>query len=71
MKHTHTVSQDYRYRWSKLPEGQYDLYEGDKVELIDAPVIGSLTVLKEDGTKVSIAGFYGYILKRLNSTQSA
>lgn len=64
MKHTHTISQNYRGRWSELPEGQYDLHKSDKVELIDAPVIGSLTVLKEDNTRVSIAGFSGYILEK-------
>lgn len=64
--HTHTISQNYRSRWSELPEDQYDLHEGDKVELIDAPIIGSLTVKKEDGTRASIAGFSGYILKRIN-----
>jgi hypothetical protein len=57
------VSQDYRDRWSELPAGENDLSKGDIVDIIDNPGIGSITVRKEDGTEVGVAGFSGYILK--------
>lgn len=65
MNNPHIVTQDYRHRWSELPEGEFDLHANDRVDLIDHPAFGSLTVVKEDGTKVSIAGFSGYILKKI------
>lgn len=67
MQNQHVVSQNYRSRWSELPEGQYDLLQNNVVDLIDAPVVGSLTIKKQDGTLVSIAGFSGYILKKISN----
>jgi len=62
---THYVSHSYRDRWSELPEGQNDLEANEKVILISVPAIGSITVEKENGERKSIAGFSGYILKKL------
>jgi hypothetical protein len=62
-----TISQNYRGRWSELPEGQYDLVEGEEVEMIHAPEIGSIQVKRSNGEIVFIAGFSGYILKPVTS----
>lgn len=71
MKNPHRVSQNYRSRWSELPEGEFDLHENDVVDLVHNPGIGSLIVVKEDGTRVSIAGFSGYILKPIQQAKQA
>jgi hypothetical protein len=65
MNNPHLVTQNYRDRWSELPEGEFELHKGDVVDLINNPGISSLTVQKEDGTKVYVAGFSGYILKKM------
>lgn len=64
-KPDHIVTQDYRDRWSELPDGEYDLHKGEKVQLIYNSGIGSLTVKTASGEKKSIAGFSGNILQRL------
>lgn len=63
MNNPHLVTKDYRDRWSELPEGQHDLKQGETVDVISVPSIGSIHVKKEDGTSVYVAGFSGYILK--------
>lgn len=63
---THTISMDYRDRWSTQPEGVKDLLAGDKVQMIHNPGMGSIHVKKEDGTSVYVAGFAGHILKRID-----
>lgn len=64
MTNPHIVTQNYRNRWSELPEGEFNLHVNDKVNLINHPAFGSF-VIKEDGTKVSIGGSSIYILKKI------
>src|SRR4051812_18808796 len=39
------MSGNYRDRWTTLPEGEFDLHEGELVDLIYNPGMGSLTVI--------------------------
>jgi len=68
MKKATLVTSNYRDRWSKLPEGEFDLEAGEIVDFINNPGIGSIHVRKLDGTDVYVAGFSGYILKPYTGT---
>lgn len=57
----HLVTENYRDRWSELPEGQFDLHKGDLVEVYNSG-IGTISCTKENGSLVGVSGFHGYIL---------
>ena len=64
------VKENYRDRWSELPEGEFDLYKGDIVEMINNPGIGSIHVRRDsDSADVYVAGFKGYILSRIEEKE--
>ncbi len=65
-KATHNVSMDYRDRWSELPDGEYDVREGESLELLYNPGMGSLIYRKSDNTLVYMAGFAGNYVQRIN-----
>ena len=60
------VKNNYRSRTSLLPYGQYDLLEGENVDVLTFPSVGSIYVKKKDGTKVYISKEHNFILKPLN-----
>jgi len=64
-KATHYISQNYRGRWSEKPEGEYDLLEGEHVQMVHNSGLGSIIVKTTKGEEVPIAGFSGYILRSL------
>jgi hypothetical protein len=66
MNNPRLIIMDYRDRWSELPDGEYDLHSGEVVDLQPYFGIGSYSVIKKDGTKCSIAGFSGYILRKIS-----
>lgn len=64
-KATHNVTMNYRDRWSELPEGEYDAKEGESLELLYNPGMGSLVYRKSDNTLVYMAGFAGNYVSRI------
>lgn len=58
-KATHKVVQNYRDRWSELPEGEFDAKVGDEIELLYNPGIGSITYRRSDNSLLHMAGFSG------------
>jgi hypothetical protein len=65
MKCPKLVTENYRDRCSILPEDEYDLYEGEIVDMINNPGIGSIRVMKQNGEEAFVAGFSGRILKSI------
>lgn len=65
MKDPRIITQNYRDRWSTLPEGEFDLLVDDIVDVINNPGMGCITVEKADGNIVHVAGFSGSILKKI------
>lgn len=64
-KVTDEVVQNYRDRWSELPEGEFDVKIGDKVEMIHNPGIGSILFRREDGSTFTMCGYCGPYLQRI------
>lgn len=67
MKNPHLVTQNYRERWSELPEGKFDLKEGELVDVVKIRTMGSIQVQKENGALVDIAGFSRHILQKIET----
>lgn len=61
------INEDYRGRWSELPEGEYDFKKNDIVNLEFYPGIGSYTLTRQDGTEGYIHGFGGYIIEKIKT----
>ena len=64
-KASHKVVMNYRDRWSELPEGQFDVSEGDELELLYNPGMGSLTYRTPNNTLVFMAGFSGNYVSKI------
>jgi hypothetical protein len=56
MQNQHLVKRNYRDRYTDLPKGEFDLKEGEIVDLLPTKEVSTVTVVKENGTTVFIMG---------------
>jgi hypothetical protein len=64
MKNPHLIIKNCRDRYSDLPIGEFDLKEGEIVDLLPTKEANIVTVRKEDGYEIDIYGSYRLYIQK-------